>query len=230
MATHSSVLTWRIPGMAEPGGLPSMRLHRVGHDWSDLAAAAAALVSQYETLSYPQVPEFSKAHISLCLRSRGGPRTGAGHRNVWMNWVYQWIKSKSVACRNPSFLQQANPDQPILLTRDISCRSRLNSSLTSPRWHASFHQLLPSSVLVETTSTSLLLYKCETLPDHPGFWALPGSWKVTALLLKGVSFHLSCTVSKSFNLSGIMNPLLSLVNTMDLLSESCFICTKYMAS
>ena len=37
MATHSNVLAWRIPGMAEPGGLPSMGLHRVGHDWSDLA-------------------------------------------------------------------------------------------------------------------------------------------------------------------------------------------------
>ena len=32
MATHSSVLAWRIPGTAEPGGLPSMGLHRVGHD------------------------------------------------------------------------------------------------------------------------------------------------------------------------------------------------------
>ena len=32
MAAHSSVLAWRIPGMAEPGGLPSMGLHRVGHD------------------------------------------------------------------------------------------------------------------------------------------------------------------------------------------------------
>ena len=42
MATHSSVLAWRIPGTGEPGGLPSMGLHRVGHDWSDLAAAAAA--------------------------------------------------------------------------------------------------------------------------------------------------------------------------------------------
>ena len=38
MATHSSVLAWRIPGTGEPGGLPSMGLHRVGHDWSDLAA------------------------------------------------------------------------------------------------------------------------------------------------------------------------------------------------
>ena len=39
-ATHSSVLAWRIPGSAEPGGLPSMGLHRVGYDWSDLATAA----------------------------------------------------------------------------------------------------------------------------------------------------------------------------------------------
>ena len=40
MATHSSVLDWRIPGTGEPGGLPSMGSHRVGHDWSDLAVAA----------------------------------------------------------------------------------------------------------------------------------------------------------------------------------------------
>ena len=40
MATHSSVLAWRIPGTGEPGGLPSMGSHRVGHDWSDLAAVA----------------------------------------------------------------------------------------------------------------------------------------------------------------------------------------------
>ena len=38
MATHSSVLAWRIPGTGEPGGLLSVRSHRVGHDWSDLAA------------------------------------------------------------------------------------------------------------------------------------------------------------------------------------------------
>ena len=43
MAAHSSILAWRIPGTGEPGGLPSMGSHRVGHDWSDLAAAAAAV-------------------------------------------------------------------------------------------------------------------------------------------------------------------------------------------
>ena len=45
MATHSSVLSWRTPGTEEPGGLLSMGSHRVGHDWSDLAAAAAADVN-----------------------------------------------------------------------------------------------------------------------------------------------------------------------------------------
>ena len=45
MATHASVLAWRIPGTGEPGGLPSMGSHRgVGHDWSDLAAAACGEV------------------------------------------------------------------------------------------------------------------------------------------------------------------------------------------
>ena len=41
MATHSSVLAWRIPGTGKPGGLPSMGSHRVRCNWSDLAAAAA---------------------------------------------------------------------------------------------------------------------------------------------------------------------------------------------
>ena len=52
MATHSSVLAWRIPGMGEPGGLPSMGSHRVRHDWSDLAAAAAEALSRHLSKSY----------------------------------------------------------------------------------------------------------------------------------------------------------------------------------
>ena len=41
MATHSSVLSWRIPGTGEPGGLPSMGSHRVGHDWSDSSSSSS---------------------------------------------------------------------------------------------------------------------------------------------------------------------------------------------
>ena len=46
MATHSSVIALRIPGTGEPDGLPSMGSHRVGHDWSDLAAAAACITDK----------------------------------------------------------------------------------------------------------------------------------------------------------------------------------------
>ena len=50
MATHSSILAWRIPRRGEPGGLPSMGSHRVGHDWRDLAAAAADWSSRLPSL------------------------------------------------------------------------------------------------------------------------------------------------------------------------------------
>ena len=55
LATQCSVLAWRIPGMAEPGRLPSLGLHRVGHDWSDLAAAAAILNLEKEMATHCSV-------------------------------------------------------------------------------------------------------------------------------------------------------------------------------
>ena len=61
MATHSSVLAWRIPGMGEPGGLPPMGSHRVGHDGSDLAAAAAAVHEPRVALN----PALAKAYLEL---------------------------------------------------------------------------------------------------------------------------------------------------------------------
>ena len=57
MATHSSVLVWRIPGMGELGGLPSMGSHRVGHDCSDLAAAAAAYCMYFIDKSHISSPK-----------------------------------------------------------------------------------------------------------------------------------------------------------------------------
>ena len=65
MATHSSVLAWRIPGTAEPGGLPSMGSHRVGHNWSDLRAAAACPLSQW---CHPAISS-SVVPFSSCLQS-----------------------------------------------------------------------------------------------------------------------------------------------------------------
>ena len=82
MATHSSVLAWRIPGTGKPGGLPSMRSHRVGHDWSDLASAAIYYSVQFSSVAqscptlcdhinrstpglpvHHQLPEFTQTHV-----------------------------------------------------------------------------------------------------------------------------------------------------------------------
>ena len=52
MATHSSVLAWRIPGTGEPGGLLSMGSHRVGHDLSDLAVASQKEKNKYCILTH----------------------------------------------------------------------------------------------------------------------------------------------------------------------------------
>ena len=60
MATHSSVLAWRIPGTGKPGGLPSMGSHRVGHDRSDLAAAAAAAVKKIQMEWLLNIRKFSQ--------------------------------------------------------------------------------------------------------------------------------------------------------------------------
>ena len=65
MATHSSILALRIPGSKEPGGLPSMGLHRVRHNWSDLAAAAAGFFSAAvtELSSCAEIVLLSKSEI-----------------------------------------------------------------------------------------------------------------------------------------------------------------------
>ena len=86
MAPHSSALAWRVPGTGEPGGLLSMGSHRVRHDWSDLAAAAATatvfMSVQFSSVAqscltlwdpmnrstpglpvHHQLPEFTQTHV-----------------------------------------------------------------------------------------------------------------------------------------------------------------------
>ena len=81
MATHFSVLAWRIPGTGEPGGLPSVGSHRLGHDRSDLAAVAASnstpeyiskrIKNRNSKVSYSQCP---LQHYSQQPRGENSPR------------------------------------------------------------------------------------------------------------------------------------------------------------
>ena len=89
MATYSSVLAWRIPGTGEPGGLPSMGSHRVGHDWSDVAKAAELDTTErlnWTVLTWDHIPfffphvwgRFSWSGKRKLLKNKGWARTALG--------------------------------------------------------------------------------------------------------------------------------------------------------
>jgi len=82
MATHFSVLAWRIPGMGEPGGLPSMGPHRVRHDWSNLEVAAAK--SSWGASQVGLVvknPPANPGDVRDVGSIPGAGRSGGGHGN-----------------------------------------------------------------------------------------------------------------------------------------------------
>ena len=97
MATHSSVLAWRIPGMGEPGGLPSMGSHRVGHNWSNLAAAAPWSLKTAEVQVHP--------HSAGGIRVLSAPSIQA---SWWLNPAKtQWLQMPRLAAEHPWALKRA---------------------------------------------------------------------------------------------------------------------------
>ena len=76
MASHSSVLAWRIPGTVEPSGLPSTGPHRVGHDWSDLAAAAATAAEHEEAIVFQK-------NIYFCFIDCAKAFDCVDHNKLW---------------------------------------------------------------------------------------------------------------------------------------------------
>ena len=87
MATHPSVLAWRILGTAGPGGLPSMESHRVGHDWSDLAAWRPT--RPFRTNTQKRCPFHYRG---LKCKSRKSRNTWS-NRQIWP-WSTEWSRAK----------------------------------------------------------------------------------------------------------------------------------------
>ena len=93
MALHSSTLAWKIPGMGEPGGLPSMVLQRVGHDWSDLAEAAA--FSQGLPLRVVKNPPATQEAQKMWVRSLGREdplEKGMATHSSILAWRIPWTE------------------------------------------------------------------------------------------------------------------------------------------
>ena len=93
MATHSSVLAWRIPGMGEPGGLLSLGLHRVGHDWRDLAAAAWIHMDFSGGSVVENLPAHARhAAMGLIPGSGRSPRGGNDNPLQYSCWKIPWTE------------------------------------------------------------------------------------------------------------------------------------------
>ena len=108
MAAHSSVLAWRIPGMGEPGGLPSMGSHRVGHDWSDLAVSRLAVaVCIYGRRQWHPTPVLlpgksqGRGSLWAALDGVAQSRTRLKRLSSSSSSVYiypRWLSSKKSVC------------------------------------------------------------------------------------------------------------------------------------
>ena len=119
MATHSSVPAWKIQGTGEPGGLLSLGSHRVGHDWSDLAAAAATVY--YNNLCTWFF--FSYCIVCAPVQNACSPRqtlTGIGYShttgadNLESIVSYSWKAINFSSHHKPNTKQISRHDRPVL--------------------------------------------------------------------------------------------------------------------
>ena len=124
MATPSSILAWRIPGTEEPGGLPSMGSHRVGQDWSNLAAAAAAdgKESACNAGDPGSIPgsESHGLHVRLfvtpCTAAlQAPPSMGFSRQGYWSGLPFpspEDLPDPGIEPRSPALQAEALPSEP----------------------------------------------------------------------------------------------------------------------
>ena len=117
MATHSSVVAWRIPGTEEPSGLPSMGSHRVGHDWSDLAAAAAAAGRLLESFRASSCPKNEASRDGSVLRNSKCTGFSVGDVKVlglckWSLCFPEWTVLLEKTLESPLDCREIQPVHP----------------------------------------------------------------------------------------------------------------------
>ena len=126
MATHSSVLAWRIPGTGEPDGLPSLGSHRVGHDWSDLAAAAAKRSVVAEVVDSSCSAEYYNSwYMLLYFCPNPECKTPLGKHNVnYRLWVMMLCQCRFINCNKWPFCHLSVAWWGMLIMRDDMCMWR----------------------------------------------------------------------------------------------------------
>ena len=154
MATHSSVLAWRIPGMGEPGGLPSMGSNRVGHDWSDLAAAAAR---PFKT----NTPKRCTFHY------RGLECKSRKSRNTWSNrqiWPWSTELSRAKATRVLPREHTGHTKHPLPITQEKTLHTDITRwSIPKSDWLYSLQPKMEKLYTVSKNKTGSWLWSDHEL-------------------------------------------------------------------
>ena len=170
MTTHSSILAWRIPGTEEPNGLLSMGSHRVGHDWSDLAAVAAAACLE--------AGDDTVMVISLLSPSKPWQLTHGVKMEAGVRVLLKLLPSTASRLRNiiNSIIQTQNSvfDDPVFWTTHV--RWVLSSSLTF-----SLLTFQGEQHGKETFSLSL----ASSSPKKELTWLVTACWYFRSTLSKG---------------------------------------------
>ena len=164
MATHSSVLAWRIPGTREPGGLPSMGSHRVGHDWSNLAEMK---LIRSELIIYPKLQCCLEAELVMhFLVSNLFLLYSEFQNKVFICATHYW--KLHVSC----WSQNLNSDQPhsgggglfaklcptLMTSWTIACQTPLSMGFSKQEYWGGL--LFPSQGIFLTQGSNL----------HPQYW------------------------------------------------------------
>ena len=177
MAPHSSTLAWRIPWTEEPGGLPSMWLHRVGHDWSDLAAVAvtpwtAACQASLSITNFQSPPKpmsiewvMPSNHLILCRPLLLLPsifpsiRVFSNESAVHISWPKYWSFSFNISPSNehPRLISFRMDWLDLLeVQRTLSSLLQHHSSKASILLHSAFSMVQLSHPYVTTGKTIAL--------------------------------------------------------------------------
>ena len=165
MATHSSILAWKILWMEEPGGLPSMGSHRVGHNWSDLAAAAVYYGCDYYASSVQSLN-------CVCLFVT--PWTAACQASLSITNSCNLLKLMSI--------ELVMPSNHLILP-----------SPSSPAFNPSWHQgVFPVSLLLVSSGQNIGV-SASVLPMNVQGWFPLGLTGFISLLFKGLSRVFSIT-------------------------------------
>ena len=218
MATHSSVLAWRIPGTGEFGGLLSIASHRVGHDWSDLAAAVAAsffpCFSGHLVVS-PQLSGLSESHLQVQplvqFHILDGPRLSSGALGPFSQGVesnsptWLWIRGHLWALQIPA--------EGVILCHSSNC-SHLPPWLA---WPSSWSVLASCwRLLLSCLTTSEDLYSVFCSCKREPFYMWPVVLEKSRHCQQGIKKD--CLTKRNLLLFAMVSPAFPFANIW----QSCF--------